>query len=313
MLPPACPAPSTQINSTADVEITIQNSSNRRFEIGERYDFHDQANWPVFNPAGIGNTSASLDNDADVVCIGRNPTDLTKVKFRGVSGLTPFNATVGTHIVKKGTVVIGATHVSLMPNGFDNLIGNTGTIHGLSRTQFEVLASQVDASGSLTSLKTPQPEMITDFLDNIVDAGFEPPRSLVSSRSIRSKYAYMQGGQGSFILPNHIAVADGGFGAVQTTYEDRVYNWMLSSFIEPHTMYGIEPSAFVKYAPGGDRIVQWWHDNGGVAGVNNIFRMIESGNKSSKTMKADWSSHYELGILKPVVNWVIRNIRGQRD
>jgi hypothetical protein len=304
---------STQINSTADVEITLQNGSNRRFEIGERYDFCANTNWPVFNPSGVGDTSAALQNDEDVLCVGKSPKDLTKVKFRGKTGLTPFNATTGMHIVKKGTVTLGATHVSHMPSGFDNLINDTGTIHGLSRSSFEILQSQVEDTGSLTSLKTPRPEMITDLLDNIIDAGYEPPAFVVSSRNVRSKYAYNQGGQGSFILPNRIETADGGFRTVQTTYEDMVYNWMLSSFIEQHTMYGVEPRAFTKYAPGGDGVVQWWHRDGGLSGVDNIFAMVNSSNRSTKTFKADWSSHYELGIIQPFLNFVIRYIKGQRD
>jgi hypothetical protein len=66
---------STEINSTSDVEITIQNGSNRRFEEGERYDFCANTNWPVFNPAGIGDTSAALQNDEDVVCVGKSRAD----------------------------------------------------------------------------------------------------------------------------------------------------------------------------------------------------------------------------------------------
>lgn len=305
-----------EINATGDTTVVLTNGTNRRFEIGERYDIGSDANWPVNDPASIGDTSAAkLNTDADVVCVGKDPSDNTKIKLRGLTGLTAFTPLVGDHLVKKGAVTFATTHVSHVPDGFDFLIGNTGEIHGLDRTQFEILQSQVDATGSLTSLKTPRPELITDFLDNIQDAGYEPPAFLVSSRSVRSKYAYIQGGQGTFVLPNMIRVADGGFGSVQTSYEDRVYSWALSSFSEGHTIYGVEPRAFTKFMPG-TPIVNWWNRDGGVQGVDNIFRFVDAGTggrQRSKLFAAEWSSHWQVGVIQPFLNFVIRNVKGQRD
>lgn len=304
-----------QIDAAGDTTVVITNGTNRRFEIGERYDVVNDANWPVNNPAGIGDTSSAIRNDVDLICVGKDPSDNTKIKLRGLSGITPFTPSVGDHIMKKGAATLANPHVSHVPDGFDHLIGNTGTIHGLSRTNFEILQSQVDDTGSLTSLKTPRPELVTDFLDNIQDAGYEPPAFLVSSRSVRSKYAYIQGGQGTFVLPNMIRVADGGFGTVQTSYEDRVYSWALSSFSEGHTIYGIEPRAFTKFMPGSP-VVNWWNRDGGVQGVDNIFRFVDagaSGRQRSKLFAAEWSSHWQVGIIQPFLCFVIRNVKGQRD
>lgn len=301
------------LSAGADATITIKNGTNRRFEIGERYEIAAHANWPVNNPGGIGDTSAAKRNDADLICVGVDPTTNNKIVLRGVAGMTGFNTAVDNHIVKKGTVKYGNPHVSNSPDGFDFLLNNTGTIYGLDRTQFHVLKSQIDSSGSLTALKTPRPDMITNPLDVIVDAGYETPAFILSSRSVRSKYAYTQGGQGAFVLPNYVRVADGGIGAIQTTYEDRVFNWMLSAFIEPHTIMGIEPRAFVKYAPRGDRVIDWWVKSGGLSGVDNIFRPVYSGSRLSKTFAAEWSSHFQLGVIQPFLNFITRFVKGQKD
>jgi len=295
----------------ADIAVTLKNGTFRRFEIGERYDFALDTNWPINDPDSIGDTSAALINGVDVFCVGINPSTGI-VKFRAASTDT-FALAVDDHIMKKGAATLAATHDSHASTGFDGLINNTGTLYGLNRSNYEILQSQIDSSGSSTSLKTPQPEMITDPIDNIVDAGYEPPAFVVSSRSVRSKYAYVQGGQGTFMLPGYVKTADGGIGSVQTSYEDRVYNWMLSSFCENHTIYGIEPRSFVKYAPGGHMVVNWWMAQGGINGVDNIFRLITNGPSATKTFAAEWSSHFELAILQPFLNFVNRNVKGQKD
>lgn len=301
---------STDFNA-ADITVTLKNGTFRRFEIGERYDFAAKLNWPINDPDAIGDTSAAKLNTEDVVCVGINPST-GLVKFRALAADT-FALAVDDHIVKKGVVNFATTHKSHQATGFDGLINNTGTLYGLDRTQFEILQSQIDETGSLTSLRTPQPEMITDPIDIISDAGYDPPAFIVSSRSVRSKYAYTQGGQGTFMLPGYTRTADGGFGSVQTTYEEKVYNWMLSAFAENHTIYGIEPRSFLKYAPGGHMVVNWWMSQGGVNGVDNIFRLVTSGSQATKMFAAEWSSHFELAILQPFLNFISRNVKGQKD
>lgn len=303
---------SVTINDATDAVITLKNGTFRRLEIGERYDIADHTNWPINNPGGIGDTTAAKKNDADVFCVSVNYKNNT-AKFRGKAGITPFNALVNNHIVKKGTVIYGNPHVSLCPDGFDNLINDTGSIHGLSRSDFEILQSQIDVDPGAV-LRTPQPSMVTDKLDIIRDAGYEGPAFIVSSRSVRSKYAYVQGGQGQFQLPMKVALADGGIGMVQTSYEDQVYNWMLDSFIAPNVIQGLDPKAFTKYAPRGSNVVSWWMEQGGQGqGAPNIFRRITSGNKNTKTFAAEWSSHFNMGILMPFLCWIVRHVKGQKD
>lgn len=301
------------ITAAAAAWVTLQNGTSRRFEIGERYQAYDaSAGWTAVD--GTDPTVRTLLGDSDMICLDIDGPG-NRVNLKVIAGGADVVFAVGDHLVKAGVVTAGSPGSSLGVNGFDNLIGNAGTIHGLTRADFSVLKSQIDDDGSLTSLRTPRPELITDQLDDIQDAGYEPPAFLVSSRSIRSKYAYNQGGQGAFVLPNYTQTADGGIGMVQTTYEDKVFNWVLSAFIEPHTILGIEPSAFTKFAPGGHNVVNWWVSQGGLSGANNIFRAVlgVGGQRLSKTFSAEWSSHFNLGMLMPFVNTAIRNLKGRRD
>lgn len=309
----------TVTNDEEDNWVTIQNGTSRRFEIGERYEAYDADDGSPLWDKVDGSFSTGTDERAQLGDQAMICTDLdhpgNRVLFKVTAGGADAVMVQGDHLVKQGTVTAGVPGTSLLVNGFDNLIGNAGTIHGLDRATYSILKSQVDDDGSATSLRTPRPELITDLLDDIQDAGYEPPSFLVSSRSVRSKYAYNQGGQGAFVLPNYTATADGGIGMVQTTYEDKVFNWVLSAFIEPHTILGIEPSAFTKFAPGGHNVVNWWVSQGGLSGANNIFRPVlgGSGARLSKTFAAEWSSHFNMGILMPFVQMAIRNLKGRRD
>ncbi len=298
------------VTSGADVWLTMKNGTSRRFEIGERYEgFDASAGWTAVD--GTDPTVRTKLGDT-LICVDLDHPG-NRVKFVSTSATATFAD--GDHLCKEGVVTAGSPGSSLAVNGFDNLIGNSGSIHGLSRSTFSILKSQIDDSGSPTSLRTPRPELVTDILDNIQDAGYEPPSFLVSSRSVRSKYAYNQGGQGAFVLPNYTATADGGFGMVQTTYEDKVFSWVLSSFVEPHTILGIEPTAFTKFAPGGHDVISWWVSQGGLSGANNIFRPVlgTGGQRLSKTFAAEWSSHFNMGIIMPFVQAAIRNLKGRRD
>jgi len=298
------------IAEATQTTVTVRESSVRRFEIGKRYQIADGSTWPTtMTRRGTG--------DGAIRCVGidyaTSTPNAASIIFQSESGTGSIVCVDGDVIVKHGTVDY-SNNVSYLPSGFDNLIGNTGTLHGLSRTTYPMLKSIVDTnpSGAGTN-RPPEPKIITQILSKIIHSGFMPPSLLIAQKDVRDRYFQLEQQRSVYNVPMRMAYADGGMGTVQTSYEGMVLGWIESSFVAPNKIIGVSPEKMIKYSPAGTEAIQWYLNQGGSAHAPTQFQHVNSGSQITNVVQAPYQWWVEFGVTEPMSHFQVQDCEGSTD
>ena len=291
---------------TAQHVIELKTGTFNRFIKGQRYVFgDDSAGWP--------GTKTQLGGIAR--CVNVDSENRT-IQLEMETGETAPTLAVDDHIILEGTVDF-PTDTSLVHNGIENLFINTGLLHGLDVTVYNELKARVD--GDASNLEQPTPELIAKSLDYIADSREELPSVIISERSVQSHYAQLEkAGFATYVIPTAGGQQmGGGVGAgvdqgVQFQHGNKVFNWLVSSFIRPNSLALIAPETLVKFAPGGDNAIRWSFREGGMAGAPGIFGPVYVGGQLSELMQAPFEAHGELLCRRPRRNARILGVHSQR-
>ena len=168
-------------------------------------------------------------------------------------------------------------------------------------------------------LEQPTPELLSKSLDFISDSREELPSTIISERSVQSHYAQLEkAGYATYVVPAAGAPQyGGGVGAsvnqgVQFQHGNKVFNWLVSSFIRPNSIALIAPETLVKFMPGGNNGINWFFREGGLAGAPGIFGPVYVGGQVSELLQAPFDGFGELLCRRPRRNARILGVHSQR-
>ena len=286
--------------------IELKTGTFSRFIKGQQYVFaDDSAGWPT-TKTQLGGVARCVNVD------GHNRT----VQFEMEPGEAAPTLAVDDHILLKGSVDF-ATNASLVHNGFESMIVESGTLHGLNVATYVELKGKV--SGDESNFEQPTPDLIDKSIDYITDMREQAPNVLISERSVQSNYAQLEkAGYATYNVPESGGTTYGGGvnagedGGATYHHGTRTFTWYVSSFVRPNSIIGIAPDTFMRFQPMGSDTIRWRYGNGGMAGANGIFGPVYVGSQLSELLQAPFETHAEFMCVRPRRNFRILGVHNQR-
>lgn len=210
---------------------------------------------------------------------------------------------------------------SLMPTSFESLVRDSGVFPGSKTTKYPsgldvanhaVLRGFV--SDTLTSMKSPTMEELTELLDLMIDAQ-GPPTALIAERSIWTLHAILEREAHAVVnvpMGATFQAAGGVAGPVLAHMEHRFQKFS-SKRIAPNTIKGMTPGDWMRYIPMGDRTINWVYANGPLAGAGSIFGPTYDGTQLTELADAPFNFFVEFGCRVPQRGLIRKGIKAQRD
>lgn len=284
------------IDGTAGgISLAIQAGTFNRFVKSQRYMFYTGSTWDP------GTTTTRKGGIARCVNIDDN---IGEVLLEMEEGEADASLVKGDKIVLAETMTTGSSGVALVPHGIENMFAKTGEFYGLAaRENFPELVSYVE--GDESAVIDPEPDRLAVVLDKLHNAGQLPPDMLVSEKSLRSQYAYLEkAGYATYVVPGYMPNPNGGVGAPTFSHEDVFLPWESSAYIRPGMIWGAARGTVLRFQPGGADNIRWWNANGPGAGISGIFNPVNDGTRQTELWQAPFETHCEYMAIKPK-----RNIR----
>lgn len=206
-------------------------------------------------------------------------------------------------------VVYIASSKGYLPNGLENFIISSGSIFGAALTTYPELSSYIPTDHGSTE-RTLTPEILNKFLDHWADNGIgEMPDLMISSRGVRSAYAYnlKDAYQNQPVAPSAgDIIYDGGFRGTKYSYENTELKWFVSPYIKTkNALYVLRKKDLKLYAPDGSSKVNWFYSDGGLSDANGIWAPVYNLNttdnitQSSYLIEAPYSLYIQFASTMP--------------
>lgn len=284
------------IDGTAGgISLKIKAGTFNRFVKAQRYIFYTGSTWDP------GTTTTRKGGVARCVNIDDN---LGEVLFEMEAGEADASLISGDKIVLAETMTTGSAGVALTAHGIENMFAETGEFYGISaREDFPELVSYVE--GNEAAVIDPEPDRLAIVLDKLHNAGQLPPDMLVSEKSLRSQYGYLEkAGYATYVVPGYLPNPNGGVGAPTFSHDNVFLPWESSSYIRQGMIWGAAKGTVLRFQPGGADNIRWWNANGPGAGIARIFNPVNDGSRQTELWQAPFETHNEYMAIKPK-----RNIR----
>lgn len=299
--------------------VTVKRSQIFRFIRGQRYvasaltSSGDPTTAPTTPRVGNG---VSATTPSVFRCVGIRPFTL-EVGFQSEPGMGTITLTAGDGILmNRMWDFAGST--SMACNGIENLLKTTGAfpdsaisdITGYPELQALVTG---DDSDPATTFVNPEPELIDGLLDLMTAYNPDVPPVLAAENNLWTLYSHLERrATGMQMVPQGAAFeANGGVSGPMYTNGGRPFVIMRSPKCRPNTIFGLDARTFVRYMPN-DMTVRWRMNQGGAAGVANIFRPVFVGTQMSDLYVAEYDLYYQLAQTRPQRNLIQKGVHNKR-
>ena len=105
--------------------------------------------------------------------------------------------------------------------------------------------------------------------------------------------------------------AGGGVSGPSYTYGQKPFVKLKSAKCRPNRIYGIDPATFQRYFPN-DLTMKWVMDQGGMAGLGNVFRPVYNGRRLTDLSAAEFEIWWQLAQVRPNANMIYKGLHSKR-
>ena len=297
--------------------VTVDNGSPFRFTKGQKYVAADQGTNPKCSVPRAG----TLTSPGVFRCVGVNPIT-REVGFQSEPGQGNIVIYEDDLIIRQGmwdftTAATSATDntPSLAPNGIENLLINTGAFPDSDITDVtdypELQAYITDNTGSEV---TPEPERLDEILDLMTGPGGPddgPPPILIAENSVWTLWSHLERRAMAMYPVTQTFTSGGGVTGPVYTYGSRSFQRLSSSKCRESTIFGIDPSTFIRFMPN-DLTLRWKMTQGGLSGMGGIFRGVYEGRSLTSLAAADFELWWQMAQTRPLRNFILKGVHSQR-
>lgn len=308
--------PPTITETAGGVEVTIDAGTFNRFQKGDIIVAGTNAN-PRVQIAG------AINGRMNVVAVD---PDLRTIKLQSRPGEGSIVLVDNAHLMLEGTYVFDSTGTnatnSLVPEGAESLLINTGTFPGSTSPKFTSGLNVADhtelksfINDTTSAQANPTMQEVTLLLDKILDTETVPPSAWIAERSLWTLHSQLEKENNSMVQVPMGATfqASGGVAGPVLSHQEHRFQRFNSSRVRPNSILAIDPKSWMKFMPLGDRAIHWAVGAGGIAGAGSIFRAVTDGTQMTELLDAPFDAYLQFGCMKPRANFRRLGLKTQRD